>query len=96
MNGRQPKYEQPHKRRLRECVEAELSAIPTLDPRIAGLISAEGFIDYYLQMENLYSSQREAYERLEDFHITVTGRRRYSEYNSFRKVLYRQLQKYRK
>jgi hypothetical protein len=42
-------------------------------------------------MQDLYPSQREAYERLEDFHIDVTGHRRYSEFSSFRRVLFRSL-----
>ncbi len=77
----------------RTRVEAELSAIPAIPAAARKLTSAEGFADYYLEMQDLYSSQREAYERLEDFHIEVTGQRRYSEYDSFRKVLNRQMKK---
>ena len=75
----------------RTRVEAELSAIPAIPAAARKLTSAEGFADYYLEMQDLYSSQREAYERLEDFHIEITGHRRYSEFGSFRRVLYRSL-----
>ena len=85
----------PHKVARRERIESELSAIPPIDPAMKKLLSAEGFADYYFEMQDLYPSQMEAYERLEDFHIQVTGRRRYSEFDSFRKVLDRRLKKQR-
>ena len=81
----------PYRKTRREKVESELSAIPRMDPALKKLTSADGFADYYLEMCDLYLSQREAYERLEDFHINITGRRRYSEYGSFRKVLERMM-----
>lgn len=83
----------PHKKARRERIESELTAIPRIDPATRKLTSAEGFADYYFEMQDLYPSQREAYERLEDFHIDITGRRKYSEFNSFRKVLDRILAK---
>ncbi len=73
----------------RTRVEAELSAIPAIPAAARKLTSQEGFIDYFLDMRDLYQSYIEAYERLEDFHIAVTGQRKYSEYDSFRKVLQR-------
>jgi len=85
----------PQKVARREKIESELSAIPRIDPVMKKLLSAEGFADYYFEMMDLYPSQMEAYERLEDFHIQVTGRRRYSEFDSFRKVLDRRLKKER-
>lgn len=85
----------PHKVARRERIESELSAIPKIDVALQKLISADGFADYYFEMQDLYPSQMEAYERLEDFHIQVTGRRRYSEFDSFRKVLDRRLKKQR-
>jgi len=84
-------WDSPSKQQRRERVEAELSAIPALDPTVRRLISADGFADYFLNMQDLYPSHREAYERLEDFHISVTGRRRYAEFDSFRTVLGRYL-----
>lgn len=73
----------------RAKIESELSTIPPLHPAIRKITSAEGFADYYLRMRNLYDTQLEAYERLEDFHIAITGKRRYSEFDSFRSILYR-------
>lgn len=83
----------PHKRARRAEIEAELAAIAPLSPAMRKLLSAEGFADYYFEMQDLYPSQLEAYERLEDFHINVTGHRRYAEFDSFRKVLERRLKK---
>lgn len=88
---RQRKYDLPVNRRQRESIEAELSAIPPLDPLLARLMSIEGFVDYYLRMVGLYPSNRLAYERLEDFYVTLTGKRRYSEFKSFTIVLTRYL-----
>jgi hypothetical protein len=73
----------------RTRVEAELSAIPVIPAAARKLTSLEGFIDYFLDMRDLYQSYVEAYERLEEFYVTVTGQRRYSEYDSFKKVFQR-------
>ena len=75
----------------RERIETELSSIPKQHPMIAKITSAEGFVDYYLSMRDLYNTQLEAYERLEDFHIAITGKRRYAEFDSFRVVVMRNL-----
>lgn len=75
----------------RAKIESELSAIPPLHPSIRKITSAEGFADYYLRMRDLYNTQLEAYERLEDFHIAITGKRRYSEFDSFRAILSRHI-----
>ena len=83
----------PHKKARREEIESELAAIPRMEPAMRKLTSAEGFADYFFEMQDLYPSQWEAYERLEDFHISVTGHRRYSEFDSFRKVLGRKTKK---
>jgi hypothetical protein len=77
----------------RNRVEAELSAIPAIPTAALKLTSAAGFADYYLEMRDLYQSYLEAYERLEDFHIAVTGRRRYAEFDTFRKVFKRYMGK---
>jgi hypothetical protein len=42
-------------------------------------------------MCDLYNSFTEAYERLEEFHIAVTGHRRYAEFDTFRRTLRRYL-----
>lgn len=85
----------PHKQVRRAEIEAELAAIAPLSSAMRKLLSAEGFADYYFEMQDLYPSQLKAYERLEDFHINVTGRRRYSEFDSFRKVLERRMKRKR-
>lgn len=71
----------------REKIESELSAIPKLSPQIKKITSTEGFADYFLAMRHLYPTQVAAYDRLEDFHTEVTGKRKYAEFDSFRKVL---------
>ena len=54
-NGkRQRRFDFPINRQQRESIESELSAIPTLDPRFANLMSVAGFIDYYLRRVGLY------------------------------------------
>lgn len=90
-----PHWDTPDKRRRRERIESELQAIPPVDPGLAKLLSTEGFADFYLLMRDVYPSQRLAYERLEDFYISVTGHRRYSEFNSFRKVLDRLIERHK-
>lgn len=81
----------PINRQQRDAIEAELAAIPLLDARLSKIMSAEGFIDYYLRMVSLYPSNRLAYERLEEFYETLTGKRRYSDFKSFLIVLKRYL-----
>lgn len=73
----------------RERVEAELSAMSPLTPEVRHFLSFEGFAEFYLRMRDLYPTQLEAYERLEDFYISITGRRRYAEFSSFQRVLRR-------
>lgn len=63
----------------REKVEAELKAMNPLEPEVRHFLSFEGFAELYLRMRDLYPTQLEAYERLEDFYITITGKRRYSD-----------------
>lgn len=88
MNRKQYKrYHSPVITAEREKVEAELSAMNLLSPEIRHFLSFEGFAELYLRMRDLYPTQLEAYERLEDFYITLTGKRRYSEFSSFRRVL---------
>lgn len=74
----------------RERVEAELTAMDPLSPEVRHFLSFEGFAELYIRMRDRYPTQLEAYERLEDFHINlIMGVRRYSEFNSFRRVLSR-------
>lgn len=92
---RQQRYDLPINRQQRESIERELSDIPALDPRLSKLMSVEGFIDYYLRMIGLYPSNRLAYEKLEEFHETLIGRRRYSDFKSFLIILDRYLKSIR-
>ena len=90
MNRKQYKrYHSPVITAEREKVEAELSAMDPLSPEVRHFLSFEGFAELYLRMRDLYPTQLEAYERLEDFHINIMGVRRYSEFSSFRRVLSR-------
>lgn len=90
MNRKQyRRYHSPVITAERERIEAQLSALTPLAPEMRRFLSFEGFAELYLRMRDLYPTQLEAYERLEDFYITITGKRRYSEFSSFRKVLNR-------
>lgn len=91
---RRRKYDSPHIQKQRDAIESKLAAIPRLDDQVCNLLSAEGFADIFLQLRPLYPTQVEAYERLEDFHINITGQRRYAEFSSFRKVLHRRMKSY--
>ena len=75
--------QQPQSLQQRERIEAELSAIIPIDPRLKELMSDVGFIAAFNKMAPYYESDRLAYDRLEDFYITLTGNRRYSEFRSF-------------
>lgn len=94
MNRKQyRRYHSPVIAAEREKVETELKALDPLSPEVRRFLSFEGFAELYLRMRDLYPTQLEAYERLEDFYITIIGKRRYSEYSSFRRVLNRLLQR---
>jgi hypothetical protein len=75
----------------RNAIEARFTELPKITPTAIKLLSARGFALCFLDMEELYPSRRIAYERLEDAYIRMTGKRRYSSYNSFRRVLGRNL-----
>jgi hypothetical protein len=94
--GRHTNYFSESRLARRTRIEAELAAIPVVDPAARKLTCAEGFIDYFLDMRDLYRSYPEAYERLEEFYVTVVGQRRYSDYESFQRVLGRRMKSYRK
>ena len=91
---RRRQYDSPQIKKQRDAIESRLAAIPRLDDQVCNLLSAEGFADIFLQLRPLYPTQVEAYERLEDFHINITGQRRYAEFSSFRKVLHRRMKSY--
>ncbi len=63
-----------------------------MDAALRKLLSIEGFIDYFLEMRDLYQTYTEAYERLEEYYVIVTGARRYAEFDTFRRTLRRYLE----
>lgn len=72
MNRKQyRRYHSPVIAAEREKVEAELKAMNPLEPEVRHFLSFEGFAELYLRMRDLYPTQLEAYERLEDFYITL-------------------------
>lgn len=88
------KGDSPATHARREAIEAELAAIPPIASAARLLTSTDGFVDYYLRMYDLYPTQYEAYEKLEEYHTAVTGKRRYAEFDSFRQIMNKQLKKY--
>ena len=70
-------------------LEQQLDSIPPIEELTRKIISADGFCELFLKMRKLYPSQKKAYERLEDYHIKIVGRRKYTEFDSFRHVFYK-------
>ena len=81
----------PARQSRRDAIEEEFRSAGRVPAVFLRLITVEGFIDYYLEMRDLYPTYEEAYERLEDFYIDFTGHRKYSEFSSFRRVMTRWL-----
>ncbi len=75
----------------RQAVEDRLAELPKISPTAIKLLSARGFALCFLDMVELYPTRPIAYERLEDAYRRMTGKRRYSGYQSFRRVLSRNL-----
>ena len=71
--------------RVRLRYENELGAIPALSPAARKLLSAQGFLDYFLEIRMLFPTYEDAYEMLEEQVERITGKRMYSEYSSFRR-----------
>ena len=69
----------------RHRYEAELGSIAPLCPQARKLLSAEGFLDLFLEIRMLYPTYEEAYEMLEEQHERIIGSRMDSEYDSFRR-----------
>lgn len=82
--------------RQRELLERELGAIPALSPAARKLLSAEGFLDYFLKARALFPTYEDAYYFLEEQHERLTGEWMYSEYDSFRAVYKRWLKRQKK
>lgn len=69
--------------RKRTDIEEQLRLIPPFSDCVKKIISLDGFIDYYESMKYLYPTFVDAYERLEQYHVIITGRRKYSDWNAF-------------
>ena len=80
----------------RDDVLAELSALQPMADAVRKLSTAAGFIEYFLRLEPLYATRREAYEALEDRYAAIFGRFRYSVWRAFQVVLSRHRKKNRK
>ena len=81
--------------KLRMEIESELSAIVPLSEKARHLLYDDGFLSYFNAMRDLYPSAHLAYESLESFYETIFGRRRYSDYDSFRNVIQKKTRKSR-
>lgn len=81
--------------KLRAEIESELSGIIPLSEKARQLLYGDGFLSYFDAMKDLYPSAHIAYESLESFYETIFGRRRYSDYDSFRNVLQKRNRKSR-
>lgn len=78
---------------LRDKIENELGGIEQIDPQSKQLLTPEGFMNYFLEMQHLYDTQNEAYEKLEKICTRVTGRRHYNGFHSFTAAYKRRLSK---
>lgn len=74
------------KSNVRDEVIASLAAIPPLTWEAVYLSTVDGFMDYYLRLEPLFTTKKEAYEALEVQYEIIFGHRRYSEWKTFRVV----------
>ena len=75
--------------RARLRYEKELNEIEPLSPLARKLLSAQGFLDYFLEIRMLFPTYEDAYEMLEEQHERIIGKRMYSEYHFFRRGLLR-------
>jgi hypothetical protein len=62
---------------------------------IRAILTTEGFIRYFFQMirDNPAITQTDAYEKTEKEYEEITGRRKYSGFDSFRQIKKRYLRK---
>lgn len=75
--------------RARLRYEKELNEIEPLSPLARKLLSAQGFLDYFLEIRMLFPTYEDAYEMLEEQHERIIGKRMYSEYHFFLRGLLR-------
>ena len=55
-----------------------------IEKHILILISADGFVRKFWEKTREHKTYKEAYEKLEQEYQDIFGKRRYSDYNSFR------------
>jgi len=67
-----------------------------IDKYILELLTVEGFIKRYLEMLTDYGSCQHAYEAAERQYEANFGKRKYSDYDTFRTILSRHVNKKRK
>ena len=79
--------------KYRKHYESILEAIPPLSGVARKLLSPQGFLDIYMEIRTLYPTQEEAYEKLEEHVERISGKRMYSEFDSFRSVVRRRRRK---
>lgn len=63
-----------------------LKRIKELDPEQQYFLSKRGFIETFDQLCRATATKREAYELCEEHFERIFGRRRYSEYQNFRRI----------
>ncbi len=78
---------------LRDKIENELSGIERIDTQSKQMLTPEGFMKHFLEMQHLYDTQNDAYEKLERICIRVTGQRHYNGFHSFTAAYKRRLSK---
>lgn len=76
-------------RELRKEIIDKIDGFEPIPPLTREFISTNGFINYYLQIRELYDSYTSAYEALEEHYIRITGHRRYSDLDSLRRAITR-------
>lgn len=79
-----------------DAIMQELYAIPEIHPQAKELGTTRGFIVRFEQLIKVCESYKEAYEKLEEVHVRVYGRRKYSEWVTFKSIYYRKSKKIQK
>lgn len=82
-----------HQLALRADMEQRLESLAPLSSEHRELLSTDGFIRYYRRMCDLYPTQVEAYERLEEYYQNIFGSRRYVDIRSLHLAISRRRRK---
>lgn len=61
----------------------------TIDPHLLRMMESEGFVQFYLEILPYYDTCEQAYEAAERQYENGFGRRRYSDYQTFKVILSR-------